>query len=280
MNSGVDTNPIANSGAQADAATRASASERRAEFILNADDWGRDEKTTTRILDCFRRGAISSVSAMVFMKDSQRGAEIARAESIDAGLHLNFTLAYSDTRRPAKLAEYQGRIARALLRHRWAGALYYPRLAASFDYMVKAQAEEFERLYGAAPARMDGHHHMHLCANVLGQRLLPPGIVVRRNLSFGPGEKGWLNRFYRSRQDRKLERDHRLADFFFDLRPLEDTARLEKICALATRSNVEVETHPAREDEYKFLMSGGLMGLAGIARGYVLRSFEREGGKR
>ena len=35
------------------------------------------------------------VSAMVFMEDSERAASIARADAIDAGLHLNFTTAFS-----------------------------------------------------------------------------------------------------------------------------------------------------------------------------------------
>src|SRR5580704_8891452 len=60
-------------------------------LILNADDWGRDRETTERIFDCVRRGTVSSVSAMVFMQDSERAAGIAREANVDAGLHMNFT---------------------------------------------------------------------------------------------------------------------------------------------------------------------------------------------
>src|SRR5712691_818052 len=41
-------------------------------LIMNADDWGRDPRTTGKILDCALRGAVSSVSAMDFMEDSER----------------------------------------------------------------------------------------------------------------------------------------------------------------------------------------------------------------
>ena len=44
--------------------------EPRATVIVNADDWGRDVATSDRTLDCMLHGAISSVSAMVFMEDS------------------------------------------------------------------------------------------------------------------------------------------------------------------------------------------------------------------
>src|SRR5437762_3797838 len=46
-------------------------------LIVNADDWGRDLYTTGRILDCCARGVVSSVSAMVFMEDSERAAAMA-----------------------------------------------------------------------------------------------------------------------------------------------------------------------------------------------------------
>ena len=55
---------------------------------MNADDWGRDLQTSQMMHDCVRLGAVSSVSAMVFMADSERAAD-APEERIDAGLHLN-----------------------------------------------------------------------------------------------------------------------------------------------------------------------------------------------
>ena len=55
-----------------------------AAVIVNADDWGRDNATTDRCLDCFLLGAVSSVSAMVFMEDSERAAHLARHHGVDA----------------------------------------------------------------------------------------------------------------------------------------------------------------------------------------------------
>ena len=49
----------------------------RAGLVINADDWGRDRETTERIRECAARGTVSSVSAMVFMEDSERGAAVA-----------------------------------------------------------------------------------------------------------------------------------------------------------------------------------------------------------
>jgi biofilm PGA synthesis N-glycosyltransferase PgaC len=235
-------------------------------LIVNADDWGRDHNTTQRALECFIRGTVSSVSAMVFMEDSERAAAMAREREIDAGLHINLTTPFSAPKCPARLIECQNELARYLLRHPLARVMFHPGLVRSFEYVVTAQRDEFLRLYGVAPQRLDGHHHMHLCSNVLLARLLPPGTVVRRNFSFRPGEKTLCNRLYRHGVDRILAQRHRLVDFFFTLQPLDLPGRVQKIFALAREFTVEVETHPINEEEYRFLARGEIFRLAGDLR--------------
>jgi len=232
-------------------------------LILNADDWGRDHQTTDRTLECFLRGTISSVSAMVFMQDSERAAAMALGRRIDAGLHLNFTTPFSAPNCPARLVERQRELAAYLRHHRFAMVVYHPGLRRSFKYVIAAQLEEFSRLYGAAPRRLDGHHHMHLCANVLLGRLLPPGTVVRRNFSFQPGEKSFGNRFYRKVVDRMLARRHRLTDFFFSLPALDPPGHMQKILSLARDFTVEVAAHPIDPEEYRFLAGGEIFHWAG-----------------
>ena len=224
-------------------------------LIMNADDWGMDAQTTNRIHECVKQGTVSSVSAMVFMEDSHRAADAARQTGVVAGLHLNFTTELTAQNCSQTLLEHQRRV-RRFLRHRGAQALFHPGLTASFEYLVKAQCDEFATLYGRHPERVDGHHHMHLCANVLLQQLLPPGTAVRRNFSFRPGEKPFWNRLYRRLIDDQLARQHRVTDYFFNLAPLEPRERLDGIFSLATDSIVEVETHPGAFDEYIFLTSG------------------------
>ncbi len=235
-------------------------------LIVNADDWGRDAVTTDRIVDCAGRGAVSSVSAMVFMEDSERAAAVARERSIEAGLHLNFTTPFSARECPRQVVERQQKLARYLLRHRLAPVVFHPGLIRSFEYVMASQFDEFRRLYGADPDRLDGHHHMHLCSNLLLRGLLPPGILVRRNFSFEPGEKSLWNRLYRRCVDGMLARRHHVADFFFSLTPLEPPGRLQRIFSLARQFVVEVETHPVHQEEYRFLAGGEIFRRAGDVR--------------
>ena len=60
-------------------------------LIINADDWGRSLAETDAALECYKAGRITSASAMVFMGDSERAAELAKENKLDVGLHLNFT---------------------------------------------------------------------------------------------------------------------------------------------------------------------------------------------
>lgn len=242
-------------------------------LVVNADDWGRDRNTTERTLDCIRCGSVSSVSAMVFMEDSERAAATVREQGIDAGLHLNFTTPFSAGGTPTRLAEHQQRLARYLRRHRFAQVVFHPGLTRSFDYVVKAQLEEFTQLHGAEPERIDGHHHMHLCANVVFGRLLPAGTVVRRNFSFQATEKGLANRMYRQFVDRILNRRHELVDFLFTLPPFDPPDRLQRIFSLARQFAVELEAHPVVPEEYRFLTGGEILRRTGdlpIARRFIV----------
>ncbi|HXM94086.1 MAG TPA: ChbG/HpnK family deacetylase [Candidatus Dormibacteraeota bacterium] len=239
---------------------------RAGRLIINADDWGCNFETTQRIRECTAHGTVSSVSAMVFMEDSARAAEVAKEQGIDAGLHLNLTTNFTSANCPAGLADQQQQLVRYLKGNRFARTVFNPLLRDQFDYAVAAQIDEYRKLYGAEPDRIDGHHHMHLCANVLLGRLLPSGTLVRRNFSFQPGEKSLANRLYRKAVDHRLARRHRIVDFLFSLPPLDPPSRLKRIFSLANQFTVEVETHPVSSEEYSFLMGEELLRLTASTR--------------
>lgn len=225
-------------------------------LIVNADDWGRSTEETDAAFRCFKAGRITSASAMVFMRDSERAALLANENGLDIGLHLNFAERFQVSRIPERLAVCQERIVGFLMKHRYSQLLFNPFLLREFAYSYEAQVNEFTRLYGRAPSHIDGHHHMHLCTNVVLSRMIPAGMKVRRNFSFWPGEKSWLNRAYRSVVDRWLNRRYRLTDFFFDLTQSIRESKLGRVTALAKSANVELMTHPVAPLEFNYLMSG------------------------
>jgi hypothetical protein len=203
---------------------------------------------------------------MMFMEDSKRGAQLALEAGVDAGLHLNLTTPFSAAGLPAALLGHHERVVAYLTRHRIAQCLFHPGLSRSFQYVVTAQLDEFRRLYHKDPDRIDGHHHMHLSANVLLPGLLPADTIARRNFSFQPGQKSLFNRLYRQGVDRILARRHRLTDFFFSLSPFEPSSRLHQIFSLARQYVVEVETHPEKKEEYVFLAGGEIFSRIGHSK--------------
>ncbi len=224
-------------------------------IIINADDWGGNRAATDAALYCYRGGGITSVTAMVFMDDSARAAELARDADIPVGLHLNLSQPFTGDCGHGLLREYHNRIVRFMTRSRYSFLMYNPALRRAFQYIYQAQADEFLRLYGRSHTHVDGHHHLHLCANMLIDGIIPPGEKVRRNFVFWPDEKGALNRELRSFQDRWLQKKYRLADFFVALPQCLHTGRMTRVIELAKVANVEVMAHPVRPDERDYLLS-------------------------
>jgi predicted glycoside hydrolase/deacetylase ChbG (UPF0249 family) len=224
-------------------------------LIINADDWGRSRAETDNALACHREARVTSATAMVFMEDSERAADLAKSNHVDIGLHVNLTERFVANNVPARLRENQEAIARFLKRSKYALLFYSPALRHQFRYLYQTQVDEFVRLYGTPPSHIDGHQHMHLCSNMLVDAIIPAGEKVRRSFSFWPGEKSIINRAYRRCVDAWLGRRYRLTDFFFSLSQCLKTDRLSRVRELARVANVELMTHPFEAGEYAFLMS-------------------------
>lgn len=223
-------------------------------LIINADDWGRTREETDAALRCFRQGRISSATAMVFMEDSERGAELAKECGIDLGLHLNLTQNFNGPGASDALRESQARVVRYLTSGKYAFLLYNPVLRADFRRVYEGQRAEFARLHGREPSHVDGHRHMHLCTNILLGGVLPGGERVRRGFHFWPGEKSLPNRLYRRAVDQLLLQSRRSTDFFFALSQCLQPQRLDRVIELAKGHIVELMTHPVAPLEQAHLL--------------------------
>lgn len=241
-------------------------------LIITADDYGMTVPATDGILECFRHGRLTSASAMVFMTDSDRAAALARGTGLEIGLHLNLTQEFTAPPPDARISEQHARVRHYLNRHRFAQALFHPLLTSAFRDLVRIQWREFERLYGRSPDFVNGHHHMHLATNVLAQRLLPAGARLRMPFTFRSGEKGRLNRWYRSLVAGHLRRKFVTPDGLYSVEPITDLVRLGKIAALARESKVELEVHPETPAEREFLLSPAFRQLL---EGITLGSFRQ-----
>src|SRR5947209_3898299 len=212
-------------------------------IIVNADDFGRSRAETDAIIRCFKERRITSASAMVFMSDSTRAAELVQDTGIDLGLHVNLIQPFTGPVKGRLLRDYHDRVARFLASNKYSLVVYHPALRQQFRYVYEAQLDEFIELFGRRPSHIDGHQHKHLCTNMLVDRIIPALERVRRNFSFWPGEKNLLNRTYRHLIDRSLARRYQLTDFFFSLQQCLQHDRLDRVFELSQTAIVELMTH-------------------------------------
>ena len=101
-------------------------------LIINADDWGRSRAETDAALQCHEHGRITSASAMVFMLDSERAAELARESEIDVGLHLNFAEKFTGHSVPRMLEACQSKVTLFLMQNKYSQLVYNPFLRKEF----------------------------------------------------------------------------------------------------------------------------------------------------
>jgi predicted glycoside hydrolase/deacetylase ChbG (UPF0249 family) len=228
-------------------------------MIVNADDLGRSLTETEAALACYTQGRITSASAMVFMADSERAADLAKGTELDIGLHLNFDETFTAPQVPLELTRQHSSVARFLKHGKYAQLLYNPFLRRKIRSLYRAQSEEFVRLYGRPPSHIDGHRHLHLCTNMLVDKVIPAGLKVRRTFSFFRDEKGRFNRAYRHWVDSCLQGRYLLTDYFFCLGQCLQARTLERAVGLARTANVELMTHPQRAFERSYLSSNAYL---------------------
>ena len=224
-------------------------------IIITADDYGKTRHATDSILQCFSNKRITSASAMVFMEDSERAASLALETDMEMGLHLNFTLPFSADNIPGKLHEHHNKVVSYLAKHKLAQIVYNPFLTDAFRFVFLSQQEEFARLYGRYPDFYNGHHHMHLCTNLLLSNMIPKGARVRGTFTFDSGEKNLFNRMYRYFLDIFVSRRFISTDCFFSIVPVQNQERLRNIFNRAAGNTVEIEVHPENAEEIEFLLS-------------------------
>jgi chitin disaccharide deacetylase len=230
-------------------------------LIINADDWGINQIATNNILKCINNQVVTSTTAMVFMSDSLRAANIATSHQLSVGLHLNMTSPFTGNNVTIRLLESQKRLLNYYTKSKYARLIFNPLLIDDIKYCFNAQFEEFLTLYNKAPTHIDGHHHMHLCANMIFSDVVPKGCKIRRNFTFKSGQKSSVNRLYRKCIDLIILNSHKSTDFFYKLRVDENSNDLNEIIVLADKHNVELMVHPELTDQYNYLNSTHFMDL-------------------
>jgi len=129
-------------------------------LVVCADDYALSEGVSRGILELAADGRISATSVMTNMPAWPRLAPALRplADRIGIGLHLNFTTALPLGPLPSIAPGGSFPALQDLLQRAYTGRLPAPEVRAE----IERQLEGFERAFGAPPAFVDGHQHVHV----------------------------------------------------------------------------------------------------------------------
>lgn len=218
-------------------------------LIVNADDFGASPSTSDPVVDLFEQGVISSASAMVRMRDSERAASLARERAMPTGLHLNLTLPFDDAGIPPAVRERQLRITEILDSESWRyeGRESFP--GRLLEDVISDQLDCFRMSFGE-PSHLDGHHHIHVHPAVLEH--LPRDLPIRPILSIPSRADSRPDR-----RERRLRRRFHSPDLCFALEHVHPSlggVGLETLEHARYRT-LEIMAHPQRKPERAALVA-------------------------
>ncbi len=218
-------------------------------LIVNADDFGANERTSDPVIELFAERLLSSTSAMVRMRDTARAAKLASERGIPVGLHLNLTLPFAADAIPGPVRERQLRLTEIFGAESWREETRERPDGRLLADVIADQLESFRENFGD-PTHLDGHHHVHTHPAVLEH--LPAELPIRPMLT-APARAGAR----RAVRERRLRRRFLCPDLCFAFEHVHPALGGVGLQALehAREHPLEIMVHPRQQRERLALSS-------------------------
>lgn len=121
-------------------------------LIINGDDFGITPACNETIIDCYRKGRLTSCSLMTNMPAAKEAAGLWKQNpGLSVGLHVCLTAGRPLTR-PASLMKEDGTFDKSI----WAGGQAID--LQEMETEIQAQFDRFVELTGKKPEHLDSHH--------------------------------------------------------------------------------------------------------------------------
>jgi hypothetical protein len=199
-------------------------------LIINADDFGRTREISAGILKAFSAGVVLSTTAMANFADD-RDIEALAESGMAAGLHFNLTAGPPVSVVPREFLNADGEFDRARAEN-LPLEIVRDELEAQWDYLTGR---------GLRPTHVDGHHHVHKHARVLGvviEFALRRGLPVR---PCTPGVRSQLAKY-------GIVHPADFSDAYYGAGKI-STADFLRILELSNSDSLEVMCHPGLTSE-------------------------------
>lgn len=126
-------------------------------LIVNADDFGLSKGQNYGIVECFRHGVVSSITALVNAEGIEHAAQL-RHELPGLGVGLHFTLTMGKPLSPLPSLTREGVLGKWVWQMAEEGDLPLNEIRIE----LQAQYQRFIEIFGCAPDHIDSHHHVHM----------------------------------------------------------------------------------------------------------------------
>lgn len=143
-------------------------------LIVNADDFGVSRAVNLGIIDCFRKGIVTSATIMMNMPQAEDAVMLAKEHGLPVGLHLVITSGFPISDDVPSLVGEDGR--------------FRKRKEQLTGYSLKDVEREFRSqiekalMLGLVPTHLDSHHHVHMepgISDIVGELAKELMIPVR-----------------------------------------------------------------------------------------------------
>jgi hypothetical protein len=139
-------------------------------LIINGDDFGISHAVNLAMIDCYRKGSMTSTSLMVNMPYAKEAAELMKEyPGLSVGLHLNVTVGFPLLKNHKTLLKADGSFNKGILQME-KGQVDLKEIEAE----CRAQLEKFVELTGKLPDHINSHH---------GIEMIPGAQAILQNLA-------------------------------------------------------------------------------------------------
>lgn len=157
-------------------------------LIINGDDFGITHACNLAIIDCHKRGVLTSTSIMMNMPYAQEALELwQHNKTLSVGLHLNITLGYPINKNTNNIVNSDGTFSKEILNYRTTQL--------NLDEISKecqSQMDKFIKIAGRKPDHINSHHAiecMHGGARVIQELANFYDLPIRQLSNINSDEK-------------------------------------------------------------------------------------------
>ena len=254
------------------------------QLIVTADDFGYSKYTNKAIIECFRKGIVTSTSLIVNTKYFSESIKLLKQnKNLDIGIHVNLT-EFKPLTKSKILIDKNGNF---VDKNKWFDGYYEHANKSEIEEELEAQILKVISS-GLKITHINGHNHIHIFPNIidaitkLAKKYKIKYVRIPQEISYTKyleeiGRKSMIAKFSKIAKTKMLKSKIKTTDAFYGILNMHDmdSNKLSRILKSIENDTNELMVHPAyvdkkgdtfhqsrqRENEIKLLTNSSIKNL-------------------